>query len=230
VNAIPSHESDRAELAGLLPAPAYPDLPADRQLLMKDDLMSHLQDRSPLLTRKRVAIGLAAPLALAATVAVVVSGTSNGSPARPSVASSGRATTPSRIVNAAYTLDVQRGDTIRVTIHRAGAVRVDDAQLKKDLARLGVNAHVTRTLPRCKAKASTLMMTTATTDGHGNFVHTFVRSSLKVVSQTIFFPKTTRVIKQYGRTVIVNSTKGDYLTVYLGSRTPPTCLIHIPAK
>lgn len=230
MNAIPSHESDRAELAGLLPAPAYPDLPADRQLLMKDDLMSHLQDRSPLLTRKRVAIGLAAPLALAATVAVVVSGTSNGSPARPSVASSGRATTPSRIVNAAYTLDVQRGDTIRVTIHRAGAVRVDDAQLKKDLARLGVNAHVTRTLPRCKAKASTLLMTTATTDGHGNFVQTFVRSSLKVASQTIFFPKTVRMVTHYGMTGILNSRTGDYLTVYLGSTPPPICLIHIPAK
>ena len=216
MNATPSHESERAEFARLLPAPGYPELPADRQLLLKEDLMSHLSDRPPLLTRKRLILGLATPLAVgAAAVALTLPGT--GSPAAPAVPPA-PLHAPANVANAAYTLDVQQGDKIKVTVHRTGA-KVDGEQLKQDLARLGVNAQVSRDLPHCWARLYTL----ATPSGRSDYTFTFKREYLSVSSLVAFFPMgPPPKVKIKGNTATATGGgKGDFLTVSLGSK--PTC-------
>jgi hypothetical protein len=220
MNATPSHEPERAEFARLLPAPGYPELPADRQLLLKEDLMSHLSDRPPLLNRKRLglSLGLGMPLAVgAAVLALTLPGT--GSPAAPSAPAPVAPHAPARVVNAAYSLDLQKGDEIKVTVHRNGA-KVDGAQLKKDLARLGVNAQVSRELPHCWARLYTL----ATPSGGNDYAFTFKRSYLSVSSLVAFFPMgpPPKVTIKGNTATATGGGKGDFLTVSLGSK--PTCM------
>ncbi len=225
MNAIPSQEPERAELARLLPPPAYPELPADRHLLMKENLMSHLREHSPNRSRKRLVVGLAAPLALATAGAVaVLPGALTGSPAVPHAAAYPPAQAPVHIANAAYTLDIRQGDQVTVTVHRNGATKVDGRQLERDLARLGVNAQVSRKLPTCAGPRAAILETLATPAGHDGYTFTFRREYLANGSLVAFFPigpPPKIKISGNGATVTGAGTKGDFLTVFQGAK--PTC-------
>lgn len=231
MNATPSHEPERAEFARLLPAPAYPELSVDRQSLLKEDLMSHLSERPQPRSRKRLVLGLATPLAALGAAALVVTVSGTGSPSAPSVPSAKSARSAAsahsqgtvNITNAAYSLDLTKGDEITVTVHRNGA-KVDGDKLKADLARLGVNAQVARKVPNCYPKWYTL----AASSGGNDYTFTFKRSLLAKSSMMAVFPMgPPPKIKIKGNTATATGGgKGDVLTVYTG--VMPTCMK--PAK
>ncbi|UCM88767.1 CU044_5270 family protein [Streptomyces marincola] len=84
-NRRPEDETDTSELAGLLPAPEHPELPADRRLLLQNHVMSEIRRSAPSPARRRFAVA-AVPVATAATAAVIVaavtlSGGDGGGPA-----------------------------------------------------------------------------------------------------------------------------------------------------
>ncbi|MQY05179.1 CU044_5270 family protein [Actinomadura macrotermitis] len=77
--------AERAELAGLLPAPGDPDLSGSRHRLLKEHLMLEIQEPAPTRRpRRRLAVAaLAVPLAAAAVAGAVAVGTDGGGRPRP---------------------------------------------------------------------------------------------------------------------------------------------------
>ncbi|MFI2367548.1 hypothetical protein [Streptomyces sp. NPDC018833] len=144
---------DHTELARLLPAPGDPVLSEDRQRLLEDFLMNNVtEDPRPARPRRRLAVRLAAPVALAACLAGTVLALDQTTPHSTSpVIATDRATAsnlPQRISTVAYTLNRERRGTVTVTIREAGA-QPDLAQLQRDLERMGVPARVYQDDPTC---------------------------------------------------------------------------------
>ncbi|MCX2185001.1 hypothetical protein KV205_31430 [Streptomyces sp. SKN60] len=144
---------DHTELARLLPAPGDPVLSEDRQHLLEDFLMSNVtQDARPARPRRRLAVRLAAPVALAACLAGTVLAVHQTTPptAFPVTATDRAATgnLPQQISTVAYTLNRDRRGTVKVTIREAGT-QPDLPQLQRDLERMGVPARVYRDDPTC---------------------------------------------------------------------------------
>jgi len=145
---------DRTELARLLPAPGDPVLPDDRQRLLEDCLMNHvIEDSRRAGTRRRLAVRLAVPVALAAAVAgtALAVDRSTAPTASPGTAAADRHF-PQHISSAAYTLDREPHGTVTVTVRGAGAARPDPARLQRDLERMGVPARVYQADPSCKPR------------------------------------------------------------------------------
>ncbi len=139
-------EPERAERS--LPwLPAEPDLPADRHLLLREHLMSSLDHAQRASRRRRLAIRVAAPVAVAAAAAGFVLTQSPQATGHGQVAARGGAPTadasgPAHIATVAYTLDRRAHGVVKVTIRGTGADRPDVARLQKDLAAMGVAAQV----------------------------------------------------------------------------------------
>ncbi|MFJ9694131.1 hypothetical protein [Kitasatospora sp. NPDC101183] len=153
MNATPRPEAEdsavREELARLLPAPATPDLPASRQLLLKEHLMDSITTTAaPQRRRRGLALRIALPVALAAAVAGVLVAGGDDSTA-PAPAAGPR--TLGSVSNAAYTLE-STADVVRLTILEAYRP-VDTGQLQRDLDTFGIRARVYAGEPGCKAKA-----------------------------------------------------------------------------
>ncbi|WP_369275955.1 hypothetical protein AB5J55_43915 [Streptomyces sp. R11] len=144
---------DHTELARLLPAPGDPVLSDDRQRLLEDFLMNNVTD--PPLTRpnRRLAVRIAAPVALAAALAGTALAIQQTTPhATSSATATGRATTgdsPQHISTVAYTLTRAPHGTVTVIIRDAGAERPNLTRLQHDLERMGVNARVYQDDPAC---------------------------------------------------------------------------------
>jgi hypothetical protein len=133
---------DHTELARLLPAPGDPVLSNDRQRLLEDFLMSNVtEDACPVRPRRRLAVHLAAPVALAACLAGTALAVHQTTPHTTSPVTATAGSLPQRISTVAYTLNRERRGTVTVTIRQAGA-QPDLAQLQHDLERMGVPARV----------------------------------------------------------------------------------------
>ncbi|MER6434067.1 hypothetical protein ABT272_41175 [Streptomyces sp900105245] len=144
---------DHTELAQLLPAPGDPVLSDDRQRLLEDFLMSNVtKDTRPARPYRRLAIRIAAPVALAAALAGTALAVHQTTPhAASSVTANGPVTggSPRHISNVAYTLNRASQGTVTVTIRKAGAERPNLTRLQHDLGRMGVNARVYQDDPTC---------------------------------------------------------------------------------
>ena len=118
-------------------------------------------------------------------------------------------TLPEHISTVAYALDRKAGDFIKITVHNPGTHKPDAAELQKDLARMGVNATVSRGIPHCTPQLYNL----AERDKNGDYVATVPR----------------QVIFKYPETIIFSSDISDpdpaTLTVSVGTQpgAVPTC-------
>ncbi|MFI2611577.1 hypothetical protein [Kitasatospora sp. NPDC018619] len=158
MSATPRHRSDEAErdeLARLLPAPAAPELPRGRLLLLKEHLVDSITDagtapgtprRTP--RRRSLLLGAALPLGLAAALAGVLlttgtAGSEGSAPGDDSGRSLGRAS------GVAYTLESEE-QVVRLTILE-DEKPVDADQLQRDIDRFGIRARVYAGEPGCRA-------------------------------------------------------------------------------
>jgi hypothetical protein len=187
-------QPESAELALLL-LPTDPVLPPDRELLLKDRFLSNLTEHDTR-ARRRLVLRAAAPIALTAAVAATAavamlptsppttsSHTTGSSSATASSAEPRVATLPDHISNVAYTLDRTAGDFIKITVHNPGTNPPDAAQLQQDLARMGVNATVSKLRPHCTPQLYNL----AERDGNGDYVATVPREVVAKFPETIIF-------------------------------------------
>jgi hypothetical protein len=92
-------------------------------------------------------------------------------------------TLPEHIRTVAYALDLQAGDFIKITVHNPGTGTPDAAQLQKDLARMGVNATVSRGITHCTPQLWNL----AERDQNGDYVATVPRQVIFKYPETIIF-------------------------------------------
>ncbi|MEV0534675.1 hypothetical protein [Kitasatospora sp. NPDC050463] len=155
MTATPRHRSQQAEqeeLARMLPAAADPELSLRRHLLLKEHLMDTVTENSRRSAKRRtLALRVALPLGLAATVAGVAltSGTGRSVAPNPGVAAAG-GQSPGSITNAAYTLQSSSDDLVKLTI-LDWYQPVDTTQLQHDLDRFGVRSRVYAGEPGCHA-------------------------------------------------------------------------------
>ncbi|MEV7938282.1 hypothetical protein AB0O82_19345 [Kitasatospora sp. NPDC088264] len=164
MNATPrdrSEQTEREELVRLLPAPAAPELPPGRHLLLKEHLMDTVTDNSRRTARRRsLALRLALPAGLAAALVGALLATGPGRPApdaRHQDAQHQDAQHPAdgtghalgRVDNAAYTLE-GGDDLVKLTILEQYKP-VDPDQLQRDLDRFGIPARVYAGQPGCRA-------------------------------------------------------------------------------
>lgn len=104
---------------------------------------------------RRLAVRIAAPVAVAAALAGAVltvhtSPTASGHDrAANHGTSAATAGSPLHIDTAAYSLDRQTGDRVKVTVHSAPGTTPNAAQLRKDLASMGIKAQVSTVPPTC---------------------------------------------------------------------------------
>jgi hypothetical protein len=189
MDATPAPEHD--DLALLL-ASDDPDLPSDRHVLLKERLLSNLVEQEHhARSRRRLAVRVAAPIALTAAVAVAAAVVLNPSPT-----TSGHATTsatrsavprvsslPEHISTVAYTLDLQRGDIVKITIRNFGDRKPDAAALQQDLARMGLTAEVSERIPDCFPQIYNL----AERDANGDYVATVHRELIGKYPEIIVF-------------------------------------------
>ncbi|SEO68293.1 hypothetical protein [Actinacidiphila rubida] len=137
---------DHAELAQLLPAPGDPVLSEGRQRLLEDFLMSKLtvDNVHRVRSRRRMAVRLAVPAALAAalTGTVLAINQATGGPASPAPATSRASADGSsmQITTAAYTLSRKPGQVVKVIFLKKGVPM--PTRLRNDLQRMGVKARV----------------------------------------------------------------------------------------
>ncbi|MFJ2577417.1 hypothetical protein [Kitasatospora aureofaciens] len=147
MNATPRPRSDQAErekLARLLPAPAHPELPPGRHLLLKEHVMDTITADTRRTARRRTpALRVALPVGLAAALAAGVAVTA--ATGRP-----GADVPQGRITNVAYTLQSSGDDVVRLTVLEQDKP-VDAAQLQRDLDHFGVHARVYAGEPGCRA-------------------------------------------------------------------------------
>lgn len=167
---------------------AATDLPADRRILLKEQLMTSLDHARRTERRRRTTLRIAVPVALAAAAAGILVARPFDSAGHPAVAADHRAATPSatadpaHVETVAYTLDRGAHGVVTITVHRTGADRPDVARLQKDLAGLGVDARVYQGKtcsyhPKSHADGSAVpkgeyfsVWTMATENRHGDFV------------------------------------------------------------
>ncbi|WP_371519790.1 hypothetical protein [Kitasatospora sp. NBC_01300] len=169
MNATPrdrSEQTEREELVRLLPAPAAPELPPGRHLLLKEHLMDTVTDNSRRTARRRsLALRLALPagLAVALTGALLATGPGRHTPdagrqdarhqdaQHPDVQhpADGTGHELGRVDNAAYTLE-GGDDLVKLTILEQYKP-VDPDQLQRDLDRFGIPARVYAGQPGCRA-------------------------------------------------------------------------------
>ncbi|MFJ6139510.1 hypothetical protein [Kitasatospora sp. NPDC092286] len=157
MNATPqsrSRQTEREELARLLPAVADPELPRDRHVLLKEHLMDTVTEQSRRAARRRtLTVRVALPLGLAAAAAGIAFTATAGRPVTSTPGSAG-ATAGSQVLgditNAAYTLQSGGDDLVRLTVLESYKP-VDAAQLQRDLDRLGARTHVYAGEPDCHA-------------------------------------------------------------------------------
>ncbi|MER5757511.1 hypothetical protein [Streptomyces sp. NPDC002088] len=229
---------DHTELARLLPAPGDPVLPDDRQRLLVDFLMNNVtQDDHPARPahpHRRLAVRLAAPVALAAALGGTALAIHQTTPHTSSpVTATGRATAggyPKHISTVAYTLNHGTHGAVTVTIRDAGADRPDLTQLQHDLQRMGVDARVYQDDPTCpvdKGEDPELSHSTLKTIDfhHRNGAFTATINPAKIPSGThleIVFPQPPR-----------DSAQKDSLAFSLRQGKAPDCrnmrLSEIPA-
>lgn len=188
-------DDDLRVLRQMFPAPAERDFPPGRRHQHEEHLMTswlRLSHRSS--TRRRLAVRLAAPLGVAtatvgAFIAFQMSTTAAGDRTPRAAVPHGAPSRPaaSPLINvstAAYTLDREAGDTVRITL-RAGATRTADAaQLQKDLAAMGIQALVTRGRTQ---SSPPFTYNLATRDSNGDFVATLSRKVLSRNPETVVF-------------------------------------------
>lgn len=212
----------------LLPAPPVPELSAERHQQLKVNLMAHLQAPTTR-ARKRLLVGIAAPLAVAAAIATAVIAVPSDpvAPAAPPVA----AAEPVRhIATVAYTLDRTDDDKITITVRAETFGTIDSAQLVRDLNAMGLPARLAPSDGRDLAHGQCQMrlMMAAERDGKGNFIVTIDRRIVDVAPLVIVFPFTDidpADIHIEGNTATIPDGKGqsisDDVTLVFGNG--PTC-------
>lgn len=187
-------DDDLPVLRQMFPAPTERDFPPGRRHQHEEHLMTswlRLSRRSS--KRRPLALRLATPLAVAtaaagAFIAFHLSTTtaadtpraavSHGTPSKPAT----RLLT--NISTAAYTLDREAGDTVKITLH-AGATRTANAvQLQKDLAAMGIKARVTRGRQHTSPPYTYNIVTR---DKNGDFVATLSSKVLSMNPETVVF-------------------------------------------
>ncbi|MGP4051768.1 hypothetical protein [Streptomyces sp. 2A115] len=144
-------------LRRMLTVPAERDFPADRRQQREEHLMSswlQLAREQDKTRRRRLAVRVMAPVAVAAAVAGIAvtanqTGTPTGrdAPARHTAPEAGHF--PERINTVAYTLNREPHGVVKVTIRDIGEMKPDPERLQRDLARMGVRARVYQGDPDC---------------------------------------------------------------------------------
>ncbi|GAA2137514.1 hypothetical protein GCM10009760_18120 [Kitasatospora kazusensis] len=166
MNAAPrgrSQQTEREELALLLPAAAAPELSPHRHFLLKEHLMDTVTEHSRSAAKRRtLVLRVALPIGLAAAVAGVALATGAGrspAPAPAPVVAGGGPSTGSQslgtVTNAAYTVQSGGDDLVKLTI-LDGYKPVDATQLQHDLDRAGVRSRVYAGEPGCHAPEPTM--------------------------------------------------------------------------
>lgn len=228
---------DHTELARLLPAPSDPVLSEDRQRLLEDFLMNNATDDAHRVrSRRRMAVRLAAPAALAAALAgtVLAINRTTAETASPATATNQASAGDSslQITNAAYTLKRDSSGTVTAVIGRRGALDTP-ARLQKDLERLGVPVRLDRNDPTCQARERRPL----TADGR-RFSMEVSHGVEKATIRPDLFPPDAYLQVVYAPPVKGRSWYGFALFVERG--TPPACrhmgifdpdapVVHLPA-
>ncbi|WP_406200275.1 hypothetical protein OH807_18990 [Kitasatospora sp. NBC_01560] len=165
MNATPgprSQQTEREELARLLPAAADRELSPHRHLLLKELLMDTVTEKSRHTAKRRnLALRVALPVGLAAAlVGVVLAGGGSDRPVPGAAAVPGGTTpaspdaavspAPGAVANVAYTLESGGDDVVTLTILDRDKP-VDVPRLQADLDRLGVRSRVYAGEPGCTA-------------------------------------------------------------------------------
>jgi hypothetical protein len=185
-------ELDLLLAAGEPPRAADAVLPADRHELLKRDLLEHLTVQGPEVRRRRLAVRVGAPVALAAAAAAAVvffagsstptvSGREHVGATRSAIPRVSLA--PAHISTVAYSLDRGPGEAVTITIHDFGNHAPDADALRQDLARMGVPAQVTRRIPDC----TPLIYTLAQRKADGDYVATIHPGLIDRYPETLVF-------------------------------------------
>ncbi|MFJ4850440.1 hypothetical protein [Streptomyces sp. NPDC088733] len=188
---------DLQALRRMLPAPAERDFPPGRRRQHEEHLTaSWLRlSRGPG-TRRRLLVRIATPLAVAtaavgAFTAFQLSTTVSADRTPRVTASRDASPRPAdspltNISTAAYTLDREQGDAVRITVRASAAQTADAAQLQKDLATMGLRTWVTRGRTQT---SSPITYTLAMRDKNGDFVAVLSRTVLSRNGETVVFSR-----------------------------------------
>jgi len=190
-------DDDLRVLRRMLPVPAERDFPPGRRHQHEEHLMTswlHLSRRpAPPRIAVRIATAVAVAAAAAGAFAVLDPSASTTVAGHGAGTSSHSSTTapagglPSHIGTVAYTLDHGTGDAVRITVHPDATA--DAAGLQRDLAAMGVRAHVTKGW-HPKHDSVAIVYNLARHDRKGDFVATLHRKEISRYPEVIVFSLT----------------------------------------
>lgn len=146
--------AEREELARMMPVPTDRDLPAGRRSVLKEHLMQEIEQTSVASAprRRRRLTAIAVPVAIAAAVATGFTVLGNNG-AKPVQAAGGSST---KIVNANYTIEKERGGWVKVEVKVKPGVQLDQDVVRADFKRMGIPSAgiFTKDDPQCTAHQS----------------------------------------------------------------------------